>query len=307
MIMKRFLSFWLLAVLFTACKKDITIDLKQNEPMLVVEAYVNNLMPEYNYVMLSKSMDYYSPDFEQISVSDATVAVTEGEPGPGGNIVWNKASKVSLVETQDARLPEGYRHGVYVDQKTVATFSTTPIGLVAEPGKYYLLEISWEGKYYSAITQLPGLVPIDSLSTGFSFKDEENGGIAKARVTCNYKDPDTTGNRQLYYWRQDKNRDIFGWGAMSGNRRTNGTDDLANGNYMQVTQPFGFVDGEVVDYYLVSCTRQVYTFWDSFNKARNNDGPFSTPVELISNINGENVTGCFSGFTVSAKSITVKL
>ncbi|MET0300419.1 MAG: DUF4249 domain-containing protein, partial [Flavitalea sp.] len=293
--MKMTFGICLMALGFVSCKKDITINLKQNEPMLVVEAYINNLMPEYNYVMLSKSLDYYAPDFEQIAVSNATVAVTEGQAGPDGRISWNKSSKVSLEETQDARLPEGYRHGVYVDQKTVTTLSMNPIGLVGEPGKYYLLEISLEGKNYSAVTQLPGIVPIDSLTTGLRFKDEENGGVEKVHITCHYKDPDTTGNRQLYNWRQNKNRDIFGWGAMSGNRRMNGIDDLTNGSYMQVTQPFGFVGGEIVDYYLISCTRPVYAFWDSFNKARNNDGPFSTPVELISNINGENVTGCFSG------------
>jgi len=297
-----------LLTLFSSCKKDFAIDIKANEPQLVVEAYINNLMPEYNYVILTKSMDYYSPEFQGAAISNARVAITEGEKNPDGTYRWNSANKIQLEESQNSRIPVEYRKGLYVDQKTVATVATgRPTGLIAKPGNYYLLEISYEGKNYSAVTNLPELISVDSLISGFPYIDEEDGGIQKARVTVNYKDPDTLGNRQLFYWRQNRNRDGFGWGALTSNRRINGTDDLTNGQYLRVTQPYGFVNGEIVDYYLVSVTRQVYAFWDSFNKARNNDGPFSTPVQLISNIQGPNVTGCFSGFTVSMKSVKVKM
>jgi hypothetical protein len=110
----------------------------------------------------------------------------------------------------------------------------------------------------------------------------------------------------LFYWRQTKNRDGFGWGALLTERHNNGDDELINGQHVSVTQPYGYVYNEVVTYYMISVTRPVYAFWDSFNKARNNNGPFATPMRLISNLRGENVTGCFSGFTVSAKTITVK-
>ncbi|RYY20926.1 MAG: DUF4249 domain-containing protein [Chitinophagaceae bacterium] len=296
----------LLTGLFTSCEKDIKIDIGDNEPQLIVEAYINNLMPEYNYVILTKSMDYFAPDFQGVPVSNAQVTITEGESSGNGTFRWNSSTRIAMEETNNSRIPAEYRKGLYVDQKTIATFSTGPSGLIAKPGKYYLLEISSEGKNYSAITSLPSIITIDSLTTGHAYIDEAEGNIPKARVTVNYKDPDTIGNRQLFYWRQDKNRDGFGWGALSSNRRINGTDDLTNGQYLKLTQPYGFNYNELVNYYMVSVTREVYTFWDSFNKARNNDGPFSTPVELISNIRGENVTGCFSGFAVSTKAVVVK-
>ncbi|RZK46194.1 MAG: DUF4249 family protein, partial [Pedobacter sp.] len=194
-----------LITLFSARKKDFYIDLKENEPKLVVEAYINNLMPEYNYVILTKSMDYYEPRFEGIAVSNATVTITEGDATGNGSIQWNRASRVVLEESQNARIPADYRKGVYIDQKTVATLSTVPTGLVAKPGKYYLLEIGYDGKNYSAVTSLPQLVPIDSLTAGFPYIDEANGGIPKSRLTVNFKDPDTLGNRQLFYWRHNRN------------------------------------------------------------------------------------------------------
>ena len=45
--------------LFTACEKDITVDLPQPESKLVVDGYV-----EYNkpiYILLSRNAPYFSP------------------------------------------------------------------------------------------------------------------------------------------------------------------------------------------------------------------------------------------------------
>jgi hypothetical protein len=302
----RFAGYMLLA-LFISCKEDFELDLKPNEPQLVVEAYINNLMPEYNYVILSKSMDYFTLNFQGLAVSNAQVAITEGDKTGPDSYEWNTASRIVLEESNDARIPDDYRKGLYVDQQTIATMSSgRPQGLIAKPGKYYLLEISYEGKRYSSITNLPEIVQLDSLNTGYRYIDAEDNNTEKARITVNYRDPDTLGNRQLFYWRNFKNRESFGWGALATNRRLNGTDDLSNGEYIRLAQPNGFFIGEKVDYFLISVNRAVYTFWDSFNKARNNEGPFATPVQLISNIEGPNVTGCFSGFTVSTKSIVVK-
>ncbi|RYE12375.1 MAG: DUF4249 family protein, partial [Sphingobacteriales bacterium] len=165
-IMKRFLG---LMLLFASCKKDFNIVLQDNEPRLVVEAYINNLMPEYNYVILTKSMDYYEPRFEGLAVSNATVTITEGDPTRDGNIQWNRGTRVVLEESQNARVPADYRKGVYIDQKTIATLSTAPNGLIGRPGKYYLLEIGYDGKNYTAVTFLPPVVQIDSLSNGFPY------------------------------------------------------------------------------------------------------------------------------------------
>jgi hypothetical protein len=56
---------------------------------------------------------------------------------------------------------------------------------------------------------------------------------------------------------------------------------------------------------MASVTRDVYDFWENFRDARNNEGPFSTPVTLLNKIQGENVTGCFSGMSLSSKTVVV--
>lgn len=283
-----------------SCEKDINIKIKDNHPLLVVEGYINNLLPQYNYVALSRSLDFFSTDFQSTAVSNATVTITEGE-FINNQYVWNTTGKVQLYEANLPFLPVNFRHGVYFDPRLILD---PPNALAGKVKKYYLLEISEGGNQYSAITRLLNPVKIDSLTKGFSYVDTDDENKTKYRITNHYKDPDTLNNTQLYYYRFSENRDNFGWGGIS-RTRSFGADDLTNGQEIHLTHQRGFAAPDTVDYYMASVTRDVFNFWDSFNKARNNNGPFSTPVTLISNIKGSNVTGCFTGLSLDAKTIII--
>lgn len=293
-----------LLTLLMGCERDFDIDIKQGDPLLVVEAYINNELPLHNYVVLSRSQDYYSPNFAGTPVSGATVTITEGDLQPDRTIRWDATTRKLLKEATLPQLQNTLLPGVYFD----TMLATNPSrALVGKPGKYYLLEITEGKQNYSAVTNLLQPIPIDSVTSGFHFLDIEDGDtIPKARITVHYKDPDTLGNTVLYYWNQYHTRDNFGWGGLSTNRYSPNTDDLVNGQYIRLTHNNEFGISDSVDYYLVNVDREVYNFWDSFNKARNNEGPFSTPVSLRSNIQGRDVTGCFSGFSISTKTIEIK-
>jgi hypothetical protein len=93
---------------------------------------------------------------------------------------------------------------------------------------------------------------------------------------------------------------------MGASRFSSGTDDLVNGQYIRLTHGNGFEVGDSVEYHMASVERKVYNFWDSFNKARSNGGPFSTPATISSTISGENVLGCFSGFSLSSRTVKIR-
>lgn len=289
------------SITLVSCEKDINIEIKDNHPLLVVEGYINNLMPTYNYVALSRSLDFFSTDFQSTAVSNATVTITEGE-FVNNQYVWNTRSKVQLYEANLPFVPANFRTGVYFDPRLILDPSNA---LTGKEGKSYLLEISEGGNQYSAIANLLRPVKIDSLTKGFSYVDTEDKNKTKYRITNHYKDPDTLNNTQFYYYRFSENRDNFGWGGLS-RTRAFGADDVTNGQQIHLTHPRGFVVRDTVDYYMASVTRDVFNFWDSFSKARNNNGPFSTPVTLNSNIRGSNVTGCFSGLSLDAKTIIIE-
>ena len=270
--------------------------------MLVVEAYINNELRPYNYVILSRSLDYLSLDFQSTPVKDATVTITEGDR-TGDGYLWDTLTKVQLKSLDYPGVPPELG-GIYFDPQLV---TDSAHALLGKPGKSYLLQISEGGNQYSAITTLLEPVKIDSLSVGYGYTDVEDSNKYKMRITTNYKDPDTLGNRQLYFYHDAENRNSFGWGSFHGNRDIiAGTDELTNGQYIKLTNPRGFLFGDTVEYHMASVTRYVYDFWDSFNNARNNGGPFATPVTLASNVTGPNVTGCFSGMSLSSKTVVIK-
>ncbi len=292
--------FAMLLFVLSSCEKKFDIALQPNQQQVVVEAYINNEIPAYNYVVLSRSQDYYAPNFQSIPVENAIVTITEGIRQPDFSYSWDMASKTQMTELNLDAVPPLFRKGVYFDAKL---FLNPSQALTGKTGKYYLLEILADGKQYSSITQVMEPVLIDSLSSGYPFVDDDNNN--KLRITVNYQDPDTLGNAQFYFWRFKDNRNNFGWAGLTRSRAP-GIDDLTNGEYIQLTSVPGFDVGDTVNYYMASVPRDVYRFWDSYNKARNNNGPFSTPITLLTNINGEGVTGCFSGFSISSKAIILK-
>lgn len=288
-------------LMLSACERDFYIELNQGQRPLIVEAYINNEIPTANYVVLTHSQDYYDTSWQGLPVVGAYVAVTEGTMNADGTITWDAASKKRLVETTVPTIPGGIAPGIYMDS---LAFKDPSKALMGKPGKHYLLEIESKGSRFTSITSLPVPVKLDSVTSGNYFMDSI---YRKARLTLHYQDPDTIGNTQLFYWRNDFNHsESFGWGAFGNNRFLPGIDDLTNGEYMRLTPNNGFIIDDTVYYHLVSVTRDVYNFWESFNKARDNGGPFATPVTLASNIVGENVVGCFSGFSLSTKKIIVK-
>lgn len=135
---------------------------------------------------------------------------------------------------------------------------------------------------------------------------DEDTTTTRARITVHFQDPDTIGNAFMYYWRGREQRLNIGWGGMQNNSFISGTDDLVNGWHLSLTMQRSVVYGDTVRFHLISVERKVYNFWDSFNKARTNGGPFATPVKLLSTVSGENVIGCFSGFSLSSRWVVVR-
>jgi hypothetical protein len=292
------------SITIVSCERDFDINIKASPPQLVVEAYINNEIPLYNYVILGRSQDYYTPDFENTPVTGAMVSITEGTLLADNTYQWDARTRKLLKEAAIPGMGETLLPGVYFD----TTLVTNPAGaLRGRPGKHYLLEIEAEGKKYTAVTALLQPVQIDTLTVGNHFTDvDEDTVTQRARITVHYKDPDTIGNTQMYYWQTRNERLNLGWGGMETSRFISGTDDLVNGQYIGLTMQRSVEVGDTVLFHMISVERKVYNFWDSFNKARSNGGPFATPVKLLGTVSGENVIGCFSGFSLSSRVVIIR-
>jgi hypothetical protein len=300
MKLKHIFLLIVVAATYVCCERNIDIDLKTGEQKLVVEAYISNISPLFTYVVLSNSLDYYNPNFQSLPVLNANVSITEGTKQPNGTILWDTSSKVQLSELNSPAVPANFRTGFYIDPKIVLDSANA---LKGKPDKHYRLDILYNNQTYVGYTSLPKIVPLDSVNYGFPFVDEDS--LQKVRITNNYKDPDTLGNAYFYYWRFKENRNNFGWAGLRKSGAP-GRDDQTNGQYIRITHPQAFEYNDTINYMLTSVTRQTHAFWESYLDARNNGGPFATPVSITSYIEGKNVLGCFMGMTVSEKTIITR-
>ncbi len=295
----RFILFFVSLALLVSCEREIDIEVNSIAPKFVVEAYINNIDPRYTYVILGTSTDYFSPNFQSIPVRGATVSITEGTLQTNGSINWNTAAKVNLLEVTGQGIPQALNGGIYIDPRVATNPNQALLGVT---GNYYRLDIQHQGNAYSGITSMVNPVTLDSVNYGFPYLDST---VTKVRITSHYKDPDSLGNTLFYYWRKNENKNNFGWAGLFKSRAP-GRDDVTNGEYIRLTHPQGFDYNDTVTYMLTSVDRNTHKFWDSYNNARNNNGPFATPVVFESYITGPNAVGCFMGLNVRQKTIILK-
>lgn len=270
----------LLAVTFVSCEKEIDVPLPSSDSEIVVEAHINQFNPLFNYVILSRSVDYFNPRLDAIPVSNAQVFITEGAIN-GNDTVWDDINKVQLVEVAQDTIP-----GIYFN-----------IGLRGRIGFVYRLEIEADGKFIHGVTTIPQLVPLDSLTSSFTVNpvnDKDTGYF----MTIHFDEPVATGNNYRYLFKTGGDTISFGWGSINDEDGAF-NDDIVNGIYRNFTFGDRFKYGDTMTFYLTSIDRPSFNFWDSYSQARNNGGPFATPVQLKSNISG--AIGSFTGKAVSRK------
>lgn len=156
--MKKIITAAALVLLgFTSCQEVIEIELKDAEPMIVIEANITDQPGPYQ-VVISKSVSF-SADNVFPTVSGATVLIAD-----------DAGNSEMLSET------------------AAGTYVTTSFQGV--PGRTYTLTVIAEGKTYTAQSYMPQAVTLDSLlvepGTGF--------GDTIYYIIPQWQDPVGTGN-----------------------------------------------------------------------------------------------------------------
>jgi hypothetical protein len=280
----------LLILPIIGCEKEITVDLPPGRQSLVVEASINPLYANLNYVYLTRTLDYFNPDLSSNGVRNALVYITPGTV-VGNDTVFDMNNRVQLFDIQtvpglDTLL--GGLNGIYLN----------PI-LQPEVGVPYLLEISAEGQEIRGITTIPKPVPIDTLYYRLEYDEADKD--TDVFVTFEFTDPPEQNNyRLLGYVGPDAL--ILGWGAANFSREF---DDQLIGNGKRPYSFFSPFDyGDTLHLFLNNLGRKEYLFWESYDEAAGNGGPFATPIEVRSNVTG--AIGSFTGYGTSYYSVILK-
>lgn len=261
--MKTYIPYSLILMLFilaTSCEKVIDIQVDDDIGKLVIEGTINNT-DEQQEIKLSKNIAF-SDRNNYPAVSGATVIVRNDEKN---EFVFSETSA-----------------GTYIAK------SFTGI-----PGKTYSFEVHVNENKYTAISQMPQVVTLDSIAAEkpkFGEKDTRN-------IKVFYQDPKDQINqyRFVLFVNEKQINDIY---AVN--------DDFNNGNQVSITlrpkEDVDIVSGDKIRVEMIGMDRNVFQYW--YSLMQQSAGAGITPSNPPTNISPY-VFGYFSAQTHSSKSIRV--
>ena len=280
--MKQVVYFAILSVLMLSCTAPYEQELPAYEPELVIEAYVNQSEPLLTYALVSRSIDYYNPDQNTQPIENATVTMWEGVDD-NGSIRWDEDNPINFQHFEG--LP-----GVYLPG----------LGYVGKEGHYYRIEVSLDGERATATSYLPELVEMDSFYYQNVLNEQTDSTLPFS--TMFFRDP---ADKENYYLLMEYSNEQSDWPPLwgSGDRIFVVDDELFNGEFFGYSDIFPRQYGDTVNLILAGIDASSFTYWESYENALGNGGPFSQPINVISNF--DNARGLFSAMAVDKKKIII--
>ena len=265
MMLKKYFSAILMGVFLLGCEKEITLPLDENQSMLVIDAVVTDEVGPY-YVKLTKSV--------------AISAVSK----------FPEVSNALVIMKDNFGLSDTLKYtskGLYLTNKIKGAYGNT-----------YFLEVTLDGKKYTAQSTMPNKVPLDSLTINNLTIFSES----QYSVIPMYTDPMTLGNNyrfiQVINDTLDKTYYVFNDNLINGNenqRPLNSNDDS-----LQVKL------NDLVSVEMQCISNPTYLYYNSLRQISGaGPGGGTTPANPPSNIVG-GALGLFSAHTVQRKQIQIK-
>ena len=283
--MKQTILFCLLSFLFFSCEKNINFNLKNSEPVLVVDAQIEN--GEAPTVALSRSLDFYGAISPQALfnsfVHKAVVTISNG-------------TVTHTLKEYNVPVGNGFSISYYsIDSSNLAT------AFIGQFNKTYTLSVKVDGQEYAAKTTIPPLAKIfDSLWTK---APPPNVDTSKRILMVRAIDPPGLGNYIRYYTKKNSNRFLPGFNSVFNDEVIDGTtysgqvDPGVDRNAPAVTGDDRlFARGDTISFKLSNIDKPTYTFWSTWEFNQQSIGnPFAQPGKVIGNISN-GALGVFCGY-----------
>ena len=253
---------------FTACEDVIEIDLDSIEPKLVIEAVITDQTINQT-VKLTKTGDYFEPGIYP-AVSNANVIMSD-----------NLGNSENLPEVNP---------GIY---------QTTH--LLGTAGVVYNLSVEVEDVEYTAVSEMPVRVNIETLSTEFfeATPRFDEGYF----VICHFTDP--AGISNYYRFKIRENGVLLN----SSSDFILRDDKIFDGNAIQIPLSIKtFQMNDTVTVELLSLNKETYDYYNTLVEGSGGPGNMmasSTPANPVSNISN-GAMGYFGVYTISSKTIIVQ-
>lgn len=248
------------SLFFISCEKVIDVNVRDADKKLVIEGVLTDQQGDC-LVKISRTKALSSTNEAEV-VTGAIVQIKDGD-----------GALVQLAET------------------TAGTYRSD---LVGQPGGSYELTVKVEGQVYSAVSQMPASIPIDSVYVSVMDMMGEQQYVTHIVFT----DPIEPGNayRFVQYENETKNDQFMVLKDNLSNGRKNSVsffhtnDELRKGDRIRVQ--------------LQSIDPTVYTYWYSLWQGATGEGNATSPANPVTNIRGGSL-GYFSAQAVRVREIIV--
>ncbi|MGO4288068.1 DUF4249 domain-containing protein [Chitinophaga sp. RAB17] len=290
--MRNTLFLILVTLIFSACEKDISVNLPGKEPQLVVEGRFEN--GNYPIVILTHSLNYFAAidqaTLQNSFVHNAVVTVTDG------------TKTMNLVEQSIDT--GGMKLFAYIPDVSQPANNFT--GKVAGT---YTLNINADNKAYKSVTTIPtpGL-KLDSIWWSLVKLDNDS---SMARLWVRVTDSPIFGNYGRYFTSRNNEPFLPGLTSIVNDQLVNGTtfeipvDAGVNKNERLDLATYAFFNlGDTVTMKFCNIDKATWDFWRTVDFAYNSNGnPFSSPTKILGNVPG--ALGYWGGYTVTYKTIII--
>jgi len=245
----------------SSCEKVIDLKLDNAEPALVIEAGVTD-QNEVQVVKISRTYNFTDPN-KFNGVSGAKIFLIRGN-----GVVMNY-TEISPGKYQTAKF-----RGV--------------------PGSKYTLEVTVDGKSYSATSIMPKRVALDSIS----FKQFDFFGKSNTYAAVNYVDPAGTQNQYRFTLTSKGKVEA----DMAEEDRFNDGNNVSNVIFYKLND---LVTGDsiLIDFQCID--RNVFKYFYSLGRNSGEGGPPVAPENPPSNFSN-GALGVFSAYTTEKKTAVIR-
>ena len=293
--MKQLILLTVLSILFLSCEKNIDFDLKYAEPVLVVDAQIENGQPPT--VALSKSLSFFSA----ISIDLLANSFVHN-----AEVTMSNGTLTHRLKEYNVPVGNGYSIYYYGIDST-----NLPTAFVGEFNKQYNLTIKVDGQVYTSKTTIPALTKIfDSL---WIKPPPANVDTSKRVLMVRVIDPPGLGNYVRYYTKKNSERFLPGFNSVFNDEVVDGTTyqgQVDQGVDRNLPAPTGdekfFTRGDTISFKLSNIDKASFNFWNTWEFNQQSIGnPFSQPGKVIGNISN-GALGAFCGYASKVATIIAR-
>ncbi|HWB24677.1 MAG TPA: DUF4249 domain-containing protein [Chitinophagaceae bacterium] len=289
---------WLLLLVsfLAGCEKNITLNLHNQNPVLVVDAEIENGQPPV--VVLSASLNYFS------TISPSELAATFVH---GAHITVSNGSTTVVLKEFSNTDSSGFKVYYYT-----ANEGNPDSVLLGQLNRQYTLSITTaDGQNYTSTTTIPPLAKtLDSL---WWKPAPDNPDTSRCVMFGQFTDPKGYGNYIRYFTKVNSGPYLTASNSAFDDEFTDGQTyslqfDMGYDRNVVTknNDDIGFAHrGDTVTVKFCNIDKASYDFWRTWEFAyQSTNNPFSSPVKVSGNVSN-GALGAFCGYAAEYKTIII--